>query len=607
MRNALLSMLCLVGLFIPRAVLAQEGTLTLSIEDLVGRIKQTEATLIANLRSLKPVMEIYVQNLEPDKELGFVPVQDTYFLGRFAWDQDGPRLQTLSGNKETMKRRAAAMKVTGLEFLPDGFAATLVPDWQLFDLARYDFRIVRREFVGEVRAIVLDVKPKGEAVEGFSGRLWIEDANFNIIRFNGINRKVERSLFKKKIPVHVDAWRINVLPNVWIPSYIYCEETDLQGAPSRARTARFKSHIRMWGYDRERSASSDQFTSIEIAEPSIQDNAQSKQLSPVASQRRWEQEAETNVIERLEQAGLLAPYGDLEKILETVVNNLMVTNDIVVDAPVKTRVLLTSPLESFTVGHTIVLSRGLIDVLPDESSLAMMLAHELSHVVLGHPLIDTQFAFADRMMVDDDNLLAVLKVARDESQEAAADAKLIDMLGKSPYKDKLSDAGLFLRVVADLAKRLPNLIQPHIGDHLAGGGGGTRLASIMNLSPELAPDKLDQVAALPIGGRLLLDPWTSRLELSRAVTPTLKSVREKAPFAVTPLMPNLTYFGGRTAAVAAPAGKPPAPAAPAAPVRTPEPAAPQAPAPEAPAPSAPAAEPTAPEPSPTPPSASVAR
>jgi hypothetical protein len=595
MRNAVLSILCLVGLLLPRPVLAQGGSLTLTIEDLVERVRKTEATLIANLRSLKPVMEIYVQNLEPDKELGFVPIQDTYFLGRFAWDQDGPRLQTLSGNKETMKRRAAAMKVTGLEFLPDGFAATLVPDWQLLDLTRYDFRIVRREFLGEVRAIVLDVKPKGDAIEGFSGRLWIEDVNFNIIRFNGINRRVERSLFKKKIPVHVDAWRINVLPNVWIPSYIYCEETDLQGAPSRARTARFKSHIRMWGYDRASTASSDQFTGIEIAEPTIQDNAQSKQLSPVASQRRWEQEAETNVIERLEQAGLLAPSGDLEKILSTVVNNLMITNDIIVDAPVKARVLLTSPLESFTVGHTIVLSRGLIDVLPDESSLAMMLAHELSHVVLGHPLIDTQFAFADRMMVDDDNLLAVLKVARDDAQEAAADAKLIEMLGKSPYKDKLSDAGLFLRVVADLAKRLPNLIQPHIGDHLAGGGGGTRLASIMKLSPELAPDKLDQVAALPIGGRLLLDPWSSRLELSRAVTPTLKSVREKAPFAVTPLMPNLTYFGATAAAAKAPAATPPA--------RAPEAGVPaRAPEAEAPLPT-PAAEPSVI----APPSASVAR
>jgi hypothetical protein len=556
MRNSLLILLGVVGLGLPSTAAAQS---TPTIAELVASIRRAETNTISNLRTLRPVMEIYVQNLEPDKELGLVPIQDAYFLGRFAWDQEGPRLQTLSGNKETMKRRAQAMKVTGLEFLPDGFAATAVPDWQLLDMTRYEFRIVRREFLGEVRTLVLDVKPKGESIEGFSGRLWIEDTNFNIVRFNGINRRVERSLFKKKIPVHVDAWRVNVMPGIWVPSYVYCEETDLQGAPSRARTTRFKSHIRFWGYDPARTAGGGQFTGIQI-DSTVQDNARSKQLSPVASQRRWEQEAETNVIERLEQAGLLAPSGDVERILETVINNLMVTNDITIDAPVKARVLLTSPLESFTVGHTIVLSRGLIDVLPDESSLAMMLAHELSHIVLGHPLIDTQFAFADRMMVDDDNLLSVLKVSREGSQEAAADAKLIEMLGKSPYKDKLAEAGLFLRVVADKQQRLPNLIQPHIGDHLAGGGGGTRLAEIMKLSPELAPEKIDQVAALSIGGRLLLDPWSSRLELSRAVTPTLKSIRENAPFAVTPLIPNLTYIGTATAnaAAAAPPAAPPA-------------------------------------------------
>lgn len=551
MRHALCALLCLAAIGAPSPAFAQ----TMTIDELVASIRKSETTTIANLRGLRPVMEIYVQNLEADKELGLVPIQDTYFLGRFAWDEDGPRLQTLSGNKETMRRRADAMKVTGLEFLPDGFAATAVPDWQLLDTTRYEFRIVRREFMGEVRTIVLDVKPKGDAIDGFSGRLWIEDTHFNIVRFNGINRRVERSLFKKKIPVHVDAWRVNVRPGLWVPSYVYCEETDLQGAPSRARTARFKSHIRFWGYDPGRTAGSGQFTSIQI-EPTVQDSAQSKQLSPVASQRRWEQEAETNVIERMDQAGLLAPTGDVERILETVINNLIVTNDIAIDAPVKARVLLTSPLESFTVGHTIVLSRGLIDVLPDESSLAMMLAHELSHIALGHPLIDTQFAFADRMMVDDDNLLSVLKVSRNAEQEAAADARLVEMLAKSPYKDKLADAGLFLRVVADHAQRLPNLIQPHIGDHLGGGGNAGRLDAIMKLAPELAPESLEQVGALPIGARLVLDPWSSRLELSRAVTPTLKSVREKAPFAVTPLMPNLTYFGSGAAKAAAAAPDP---------------------------------------------------
>src|SRR5262249_60582736 len=130
-----------------------------------------------------------------------------------------------------------------------------------------------------------------------------------------------------------------------------------------------------------------------------------------------------NVIDRLTRAGLMAPTGRVDQILETVLNNLQVTNGINLELPVKARVLLTSPLESFTVGHTLVLSRGLIDVLPDEASLAMVLGHELSHVALGHMLIDTKFAFADRLMVADSDLMKTLRFRHPKEEEAAADLK----------------------------------------------------------------------------------------------------------------------------------------------------------------------------------------
>jgi len=72
----------------------------------------------------------------------------------------------------------------------------------------------------------------------------------------------------------------------------------------------------------------------------------------------------------------------VDKVLETVVNNLEVTNNLDIQPENPLRVILTSTLESFTIGHTIVFSRGLVDVLPDEASLAAMVAHEVSHVVL---------------------------------------------------------------------------------------------------------------------------------------------------------------------------------------------------------------------------------
>src|SRR6185369_4140186 len=259
--------------------------------------------------------------------------------------------------------------------------------------------------------------------------------------------------------------------------YVYSEETDLNGGAASERRSksqrqvRFKSQTRIWGYQAQGADRSGVLATIRIDEPNVADTSDgAAQLSPVLSQRRWEQEAEANVLERLEAMGLLAPTGEADKVLETVVNNLVVTNKLNLERPLQCRILLTSPLESFTIGHTIVLSRGLIDVLPDEASLATMLAHELSHVALGHALIDTKFSFADRLMVTDGELLQTLRYRHTAREEAAADEKVIEILGKSPYREKLGDAGLFLRALADRAKQLPRLIQPHIGDYMAANG-----------------------------------------------------------------------------------------------------------------------------------------
>jgi hypothetical protein len=427
----------------------------------------------------------------------------------------------------------------------DAFAAMVAPDWRVLDRKRYEFKYVRREFLGESRCFVFDVKPLRDAKEGFVGRIWIEDRDYNLVRFNGASRGTDEELsglLKRTLSFHMDGWRVNVAPGVWVPSYVYSEETDSNGTSSKKQGARFKSQTRIWGYQAHDADRGDALTTIRIDDSNVADASDgAAQLSPVLSQRRWEQEAEANVLEKLEAMGLLAPVGEADKVLETVLNNLVVTNKLNLERPLHCRILLTSPLESFTIGHTIVLSRGLIDVLPDEASLATMLAHELSHVVLGHPLIDTKFSFADRLMAPDGELLQTLRFRHTPREEAAADEKVIELLGKSPYRDKLADAGLFLRALADHVKQLPRLIQPHIGDYMAANGQMTRLGDLMKQAPPLMPDSLEQIAALQLGARLVLDPWSGKLALDRSPAVPLTSIREKVPFAVTQLMPVIRY------------------------------------------------------------------
>jgi hypothetical protein len=511
--------------------------------DIIDRMSKAEGVVLERLRRSNPLMEVYIQNVAPDEARGWVPTDDNYFLGQLQFD-DGPKLRPFGQREE---RGVMLRLISDKPNVGDAFAAMVAPDWQVLDRKRYEFTYVRREFLGESRCFVFDVRPLRDGRKGFVGRIWIEDRDYNLVRFNGASRGSEETLsgaLKRKLSYHMDGWRVNVAPGVWVPSYVYSEETDLSASSSKPskRQARFKSQTRIWGYQAQNTDRTDSLTTIRIDEPTVADTTDgATQLSPVLSQRRWEQEAEANVLERLEGLGLLAPAGEADKVLETVLNNVVVTNKVNLQRPLHARILLTSPFESFTVGHTIVLSRGLIDVLPDEASLATMLAHELSHVALGHQLIDTKFSFADRLMVPDGALLEALRFRRTPKEEAAADEKVIELLGKSPYRDKLGDAGLFLRTLAEQAKQLPRLIQPHIGDYMAANGQMTRLAELMKQAPPLRPDSLEQIAALQLGARLVIDAWSGKVSLDRSPAVPLMSVREKIPFAVTPLMPVIRY------------------------------------------------------------------
>jgi hypothetical protein len=265
--------------------------------------------------------------------------------------------------------------------------------------------------------------------------------------------------------------------------------------------------------------------------------------SPLEAQRQWQQQAEDNVVERLQQAGLLAPSGDVDKVLQTVINNIEITNNIDLPRPVRARVMVTYPLETFSVGNTIIISRGLVDTLPDEASLAAILSHELAHIVLGHNL-GSKFAFDDRMLFSDESTYQNFGFRHNPEEETAADAKAIELLKNSPYAQKLGSAGLYLKQLQARSTALSALLTAHLGNSFAGEKGQiTRLSALMTSAPELDENKLDQIAALPLGGRIKLDPWQDKVEMVKAAPVAITSVRDKLPFELTPFFPRLARLG----------------------------------------------------------------
>lgn len=529
--------LLIAVLVVAASAVAQDSAPAATFDQVVDRVMEREAQFNKNLRKYNPLVETYIQNMKPDKELGAVPESDRYFLGRMSYQGKVDQKSFVDENKpsffsKTYRKMTGFMRV---DYLPLGFAQMVLVDGRGLDRAHYDFNFVRREFLGEIRTIVIDVTPKPKAGAGrFLGRIWVEDQDYNIVRFNGTYEQG-----KKGVYLHFDSWRLNMAPGLWLPAYVYSEESGVQ--VNMFSSLHFKSQTRLWGYNVSNAAHQSEFTQVVVdTNDSVKDQSQNVQdLSPIASQRAWESQAEENVVERLQRASLLAAPGEVDKVLQTVINNLEITNNLNVEPEIKCRVLMTAPLETFTIGHTIVISRGLLDTLPDEATLAAVLAHELAHVVLGHRL-DTRYAFSDRMLFSDELTFQRFNLQHPAADEDAADKKAFELLQNSPYKDKLQSVGLFLRQLEARRASLPNLIRARLGNPMFEQKDNVRLERLVAGSPELAPRDVKQIAALPLGGRIKVDPFNNEVEISKNKPVAILSAREKMPFEVTPMFPYLT-------------------------------------------------------------------
>ncbi|MEQ1884627.1 MAG: M48 family metalloprotease [Bryobacteraceae bacterium] len=536
------------------------------VDQLLDRITDHERLFVESMQSRTPLIETYIQETAEGASSDDRPVRDHYFLGRFRLGAE-IAYQALVERTDAPPQKASGRslfrssgpKQQALSFLPRGFAQMAVIDLHDFTRTTYTFEFVRREFLGEVRCLVLDVFPVDRNLPGkFIGRIWVEDRDFAIVRFNGTY--VQAPTPKGAIPeryFHFDSWRVNTGGSSWVPAQIYVEEegddataVDIKppGAGKKASkssdksppvrlTPHFKAQSRIWDYAASPASKLDELTSILIeSENTVRDQASPKDVSPLESQRSWEKQAEDNLLSRLEKGGFLSPPGAVDQVLDTVVNNLIVSANLDIDA--HCRVLLTTPIETFSIGHTVVISRGLIDVLPDETSLALVLAAELSHIALGHRT-QTQFAFNNQTMLSDAELLQRFRFQRSADELTAAGKKTVELMRASPYQNT-ANAGLFLKALQSRMQALPRLLQANLGNQVANADALTRLADFSAKAPALEENKLEQIAALPLGSRVKVQPWRNQLELIKARPISLLSPREKMPFEVSPFVLYLT-------------------------------------------------------------------
>ena len=506
----------------------------LTFEQLVDSAIVQERRLADLMRYFKPIVETYIQEEKHDSDVQTSPKDDAYFLTRFDLTGNRPSNEEFEDPDRSKKEVVKKAFRIGETFAASGFAQAMFPDLNHFDRQNYDFNFVRWEMLGDVRCVLINVAPRENVSNrGFLGRIWVEDQDYNIVRFTGTYTSKPYS----KRSFHFDSWRLNTLGITWVPAYVYTEESDPQDPSSHGLW--FKAQTRIWGYDLQQAGDHHENTkplTDNLAGVDPKRHEASQDLSPRLTVGQEAYTPEDEVVERFQLSGLMSPDGEVDHILETVVNNLLITNNLDI-AGVRCRVLLTTPLESFVIGRTIVVSRGLLDVLPDEATLAAVLSHELAHIVLQQSLaveVASQFS----LPFSDLKIFARMNFRFDPAQEAAAEKKGQELFSKSPYQNNVGNVALFLQALEARSPQLPHLLHAGFSNdfessHLVG------MQKVAESPKKLQLGQPDQIAALPLGSRIKMDPWSDRIEMLKLKSPPPVSAAEKRPFEVSPFFPYL--------------------------------------------------------------------
>jgi hypothetical protein len=170
-----------------------------------------------------------------------------------------------------------------------------------------------------------------------------------------------------------------------------------------------------------------------------------------------------------------------------------------------------------------------------------VLSFQLAHIVLGHH-IDTKYAFNDRLLFPDESTFSRIQMHHTDTDDIEAAKKAVVLLDKSIYKDKMPEAGLYFAQLQQREKELSALNTPRLGDSMLDSTGQPWLIAIQKRAPKLDQDKLDQIAALPLGSRLRTDAWDDKVYTLKTSAPVLLNARDKMPFEVTPVYYKLTRY-----------------------------------------------------------------
>src|ERR1039457_1035081 len=263
------------------------------VEKAIGR----EKVLIKNIQQRTPLVETYIQNTRPDVKLYQVPVEDTYMLsrvdfGKGFFDKEyeprttGKQHGFFKGSVSAITNITKLLRLdTHFTYNPLGFTQMMFLDPSGFDTQHYVFSFVRREFLGSVRTWVYDVHPSAKVTGSgrFYGRIWIEETDGNIVRFNGTFTHPDQE-DSSKFYFHFDSWRMNVQPDLWLPVAVYVEETERIEGDKKSVGLKAQTHF--WGYSLKLPTRESENVSMKV-EDAVDKSDDTQDVGPLQASRAW--------------------------------------------------------------------------------------------------------------------------------------------------------------------------------------------------------------------------------------------------------------------------------------------------------------------------------
>ncbi len=473
------------------------------------RIFDSEQELLEQLKQYSPIFETYIQSLWPDTA-DQIPLSDAQFLGRLHFDDlirsGGTQPATVLLGAQRSEARLLVDNGQQWGISETGFLEMLLLDTDAFDADTYRLSFLNTVVLEGIDCLVFDVSPMKDALGRFKGTIWVEAKGLHIIRARGTFQAPRVSWRKRLNPLgsyvglmfHFDTWRREISPGIWVPAYVVVDDNIPWKAigGDGSTDIHYKAVTLLWDYAYIGSFESQRANRVLGRDPSTEE----QMIGLVAD-------------------GLVAPNGDIESSMDALIDGISQSTNVHLPKA-SVRILLTTNIELFHIGNTILISRGLLEAIADESELAALLTHELAHLASDHEVLHFSY---DTTLFRRDRSKDFEGFSIKQGDEKRAESLTCEVLNGTRYQGGIRKAAALVAQLIKVSPQVPTLARARFGIGLVDAGKSVHIFGSCNGSQQEAV----QIGEFQLQGQYLIDTFTGQVRkvAKSPVTGTLTADR----------------------------------------------------------------------------------